>query len=133
MSRAIIQTVNPSSQAVAVNGIITLGSILRRLGCNCRLNGNAIEIEGEGYYTIDCDVTVAPTAAGTVQIALYANGAPISGAVATGSTSVATNPVTLPISTTVRKSCCNGATSITCVLLQGAGNVTNVNMRVVKE
>ena len=133
MSKSLIQTINPSSQAVAVDGIITLGSVLRRFGCNLRLNGNAIEAEGEGYYTIDCDVTVTPTAAGTVSIALYANGAPIAGATATGSTSVAGNPITLPISTTIRRNCCCGATPITCVLTAGAGNVTNINTRVVKE
>lgn len=133
MSRALIQTINPSTQAVTASSIISLGSVLRRFGCNCRLNGNAIEVEGEGYYTIDCDVTMAPTAAGTVAIALYANGAPIPGATATGSVSTAGNPVTLPISTTIRKNCCGGATSITCVLTTGAGNVTNINTRVVKE
>jgi len=133
MSKSLIQTINPSTQAVSENGIITLGSILRRFGCNLRLNGNAIEAEGEGYYTLDCDVTVEPTAAGIVEVALYANGTPIPGATATGSVSAAEDPVTLPISTTIRRSCCGGATSITCVLLQGTGDVTNINLRVVKE
>jgi hypothetical protein len=131
MSKSLIQTINPSSQAVAVDGIIPLGSVLRRFGCNLRLSGNAIEVEGEGYYTIDCDVTAVPTAAGDVTIALYADGVPIAGATATG-TGTAGAPITLPISTTIRRICC-GATSITCVLTAGAGNVTNINMRVVKE
>lgn len=132
MSKSLIQTVNQSSQAVALNGIVSLGSVLRRFGCNLRLNGNAIEISGEGYYTVDCDVTVVPTAAGNVTVALYANGAQIAGAVAS-SVGTAGSPVTLPISTTVRQGCCcDGATSITCILLEGAGNVTNILTRVKK-
>lgn len=131
MSKSLIQTVNPSSQTVAAGGIITLGSVLRRFGCNLRLNGNAIEADGEGYYTIDCDVTAVPTAAGIVSIALYANGAPIAGATAANSGTVG-NPTTLHVSTAIRRSCC-GATPITCVLTEGAGSVTNISVRVVKE
>ena len=132
MSRSLIQTVNQSSQAVALNGIVSLGSVLRRFGCNLRLNGNAIEISGEGYYTIDCDVTVVPTAAGNVTVALYSNGVQIPGAVASSVGTVG-SPVTLPITTTVRQGCCcDGATSITCVLLAGPGNVTNITTRIEK-
>ena len=132
MSRSLIQTVNQSSQAVALNGIIALGSVLRRFGCNLRLNGNAIEISGEGYYTADCNVTVVPTAAGNVTVALYANGVQIPGAIAS-SVGAAGSPVTLPISTTVRQGCCcDGATSITCALLAGPGNVTNITTRIEK-
>lgn len=132
MSRSLIQTTNQSSQAVALDGIVSLGSVLRRFGCNCRLNGNAIEIDGCGYYTIDCDVTVVPTAAGTVTVALFANGNQIPGAVASG-TGTAGSPLTLPITTTVRQGCnCDGASAITCVLLTGPGNVTNISTRVEK-
>ena len=132
MSKSLIQTINQSSQAVALNGIIALGSVLRRFGCNLRLNGNAIEISGEGYYTADCNVTVVPTAAGNVTVALYANGVQIPGAIAS-SVGAAGSPVTLPISTTVRQGCCcDGATSITCALLAGPGNVTNITTRIEK-
>ena len=134
MSRSLIQVANPSTQAVALNGIISLGSTQRRFGCNLRLSGNAIEISGEGYYTIDCDVSVAPTAAGTVTVALYNNGVQIPGAVAYGSVTTATNPVNLCINTTLRQGCCcDSADNLTCVLLAGAGNVQNISMRVVKE
>ena len=44
MSKALIQVANQSSQTVAVNSIITLGSVQRRFGCACRLSGNAIEL-----------------------------------------------------------------------------------------
>ena len=134
MSRSLIQTVNQSSQTVAANSIINLGSVLRRYGCNCRLNGNAIEIDGCGYYTVDAAVTLAPTAAGNVTIALFENGVRIAGATATGSVTTAGNSVTLPIITTLRQGCnCDGASSITCVLIEGPSTVTNVSTRVEKE
>lgn len=133
MSKSLIQTVNQSSQVVAENSIINLGSVIRRFGCNLRLNGNAIEVEGVGYYTIDCNVTVAPTVAGNVQVAIYKNGVPLTGAVATGSVSTAGNPVTLPIQTTIKEGCnCDGGTSLTVVLVAGASTVSNVALRIEK-
>lgn len=134
MSRSLIQVANQSTQAVAVNSIIALGSTQRRYGCNCRLSGNGIEVDGEGYYTIDADVSIAPTAAGNVTVALYNNGAQVFGAVAYGSVTTAGNPTSLSINATVRQGCCcDSADNLTLVLLEGAGNVQNVSMRVVKE
>ena len=134
MSKSLIQVANQSSQTVANNSIISLGSVLRRFGCNCKLTGNAIEVSGAGYYTIDCAVTVEPTSAGSVSVALFNNGVQITGAIATGSTTTAGNPVTLPITATIRQGCCcDNADNITCVLLSGEGTVTNISLRVIKE
>lgn len=133
MSKSLIQTTNQTSQSVAVNGIISLGSVLRRYGCNCRLSGNAIEVTGEGYYKIDCNISVTPTVAGPVTVALYNNGVQIPGAIAYGSVSAAGNAVTLPIETTIRQGCCcDSADSITAILLAGAGIVNNIAVRVEK-
>lgn len=133
MSRSLIQIANPSTQAVAVNSIIPLGSVQRRFGCNLKLSGNAIECAGEGYYTVDSNVTVAPTAAGNVTVGLSVNGTILPGAIATGSVSTAGNPLTLPITATIRQGCnCDSADNLTLVLLEGAGNVQNVSMRVEK-
>ena len=134
MSRSLIQTANTSPQTVAVGGTISLGNVLRRYGCNCRLNGSAVEIEGAGYYTISGTVTLAPTAAGNSTIALLDNGVPIPGATATGGITTVGNSVTLPIETTVREGCaCDGASQITCVLTSGAATVSNVSFRVEQE
>lgn len=132
MSRSLIQTVSQTSQNVAANGIISLGSVLRRFGCNCRLSGNAIEVVGDGYYKIDCNVSVTPTAAGAVTVAIYDNGVPITGAIAYGAVSTVGNSVTLPIETTIRQRCCDNADSLTVVLLEGAGVVKNIGVRVEK-
>ena len=134
MSRSLIQIANQSTQAVVAGSIISLGSTQRRYGCNLRLSGNGIEVDGAGYYTVTADVSIAPTATGAVTVALYNNGVPVSGAVAYGSVSTANNPTTLSINTTVRQGCCcDSADNLTLVLLAGDGNVQNVSVRVVKE
>ena len=132
MSKSLIQVANPSTQAVAVNSIIPLGSVQRRFGCNLRLSGNAIECSGEGYYTIDGNITVSPTAAGAVTVGLFVNGVQLPGAIAYG-TGTAGDPLTLPIEATIRQGCnCNSADNITLMLIEGAGNVENVSLRVEK-
>ena len=133
MGRSLIQVANQSTQTVAVYSIIGLGSTQRRYGCSLHLSGNGIEVDGEGYYTIDADVSVAPTATGAVTVALYDNGVQIPGAIAYGSVSTASNPVNLCINTTIRQRCCDSADNLTLVLLEGAGTVQNVSVRVVKE
>lgn len=134
MSRSLIQTANQSAQAVANNSIISLGSTQRRFGCNLRLSGNGIEVDGAGYYTVDCCVSVAPTTEGNVTVAIYNNGVQVPGAIAYGAVSTAGNSTTLPINTTIRQGCCcDSADNLTCVLLEGAGTVRNISLRVVKE
>ena len=132
MSKSLIQTSNQASQTVAVNGVIGLGSVLRRFGCNCKLNGNAISVNGDGYYTIDATATVLPTAAGIVTVALVSNGVQINGAVASTNVATAGAPVTLPINTTIRQMCCEVPQNLSLVLLSGAGSVDNVSVRVEK-
>ena len=134
MSRSLIQTANQSSQDVALNSIINLGSVQRRFGCNLRLSGNGIEVDGPGYYTIDADISLAPTAAGDVTVAIYNNGVQIPGAIAYGTAAAASDPVTLSMNTTIRQGCCcDSADNITCVLLAGPGVVNNISVRIVKE
>ena len=134
MSRALLQTVNPSVQAIEVNGIISPGTVVRRYGCNIQLSGNGQEISGEGYYKLLGTVTVEPTTIGNVSVSLLENGVQIPGAISSGYAAAADAPVTLPIVCTVRKQCCgSGVSSITCVLTEGAGNVTNYSMQITKD
>lgn len=132
MAKSLIQTANQSPQTVAVNGIISPGTTIRRYGCNCRLVGNGIEIDGEGYYEIDGTVTVTPTAAGNVTVALFQDGVQIPGAVSTGGVTTVGNSTTVPLVSTIRRSCCNGASTLTCVLTAGPGVVNNISLRVVR-
>ena len=133
MSRSLIQVANQSTQTVAINSIISPGSVQRRYGCNLRLSGNAIEAEGQGYYTVEAIVTVAPIAAGDVTVALYNNGVQVPGAIAYGTAATASDPVTLPIIATLRQGCCcDSADTLTLVLVEGPGTVNNVSWRVEK-
>ena len=132
MGKSLIQVANQSEQTVAANSIINLGSTQRRYGCNLRLSGNGIEVNGEGYYKIDASVSVSPTSAGAVTVALYKNGIQIPGAIAYD-TGTAGNPLTLPITATIRQNCCcDSADNLTLVLIEGAGSVNNVSLRVEK-
>ena len=133
MSKSLIQVANQSTQTVAPNSIISLGSVQRRFGCNCRLSGNAIEISGEGYYEVEAAVSLAPTATGDVSVALYENGVQIPGAIAYATAAAAGDSITLPLVATIRQGCCcDSADNLTCVLVEGASTVRNVSLRVVK-
>ena len=133
MGKSLIQVANQSTQPVADESIINLGSVQRRYGCNLRLSGNAIEADGDGYYKVVATVTVEPTAAGIVTVALIDNGVQVPGAISRGAVATAGDPITLPIVATIRQyCCCAGADNLTLELVEGAGNVTNVSMRVEK-
>lgn len=134
MGRSLIQVANQSSQTVAADSIISLGSTQRRYGCNLRLSGNGIEVDGDGYYTITGSVSVTPTAAGAVTVAVYNNGVQIPGAIAYGSVTTVGNATALPLVATIRQGCCccDSADNLTLVLVAGAGVVNNVSLRVEK-
>lgn len=134
MSKSAIYTVNNTAQNVAVNGTINLGIVNRRFGCSLMLAGPGIQLEDPGYYDIDASITLAPTSAGNVTVTAYKNGVAIPGATATGSTSVANNPINLSISSLVRKfcPCADGIENLTFVLSGTAASVTNISVVVEK-
>lgn len=133
MSRSLIQTTNQTTQSIAENSIISLGSVQRRFGCNLRLSGNAVEAVGEGYYVVSATVSVAPVATGPVTVAIYDNGVQIPGAIAYGTVTAIGDVITLPIETTIRQGCnCDSADSLTVRLVENSGGVQNVSLRVEK-
>ena len=115
--------------AVAVDGVIPLGSLIRRYGCDVALNGNAVNITGAGYYDVDASVTVSPAAAGTVTITLYKDGVAVPGATAS-ETAAANGTVDLSIPALVRQVCCAEGSALTLVLAGAAATVNNVALRV---
>ena len=115
--------------AVAVDGVIPLGSLIRRYGCDVALNGNAVNITGAGYYDVDASVTVTPAAAGTVTITLYKDGVAVPGATAS-ETAAANGTVDLSIPALVRQACCAEGSALTLVLAGAAATVNNVALRV---
>ena len=128
MSKSAIYVANISAQNVAINGVINPGTIIRRFGPNLGLSGNAIQIDGAGYYDIEASITAAPTAAGNVTVTVFKDGVAIPGATATQSTTAANNPVNISISSLVREfcPCCDGLSNLTFVLTGTAAAVSNV-------
>lgn len=120
--------------AVAVGGVIPLGSLIRRYGCDISLNGNAVNIVGgnqsAGYYDVDASLTVAPTAAGTVTVTLFKDGVPVPGATASATAAAADDVVDLNIPALVRQVCCAAGSALTLVLTGAAATVNNVALRV---
>lgn len=135
MSKAGIYTVNSGAQAVAVGGVINLGSINRRFGRQCcdavlDLNGSSITINEPGYYDVDVAVTALPTAAGPVTIAVFQDGAAVPGS--TNSVqATAGNPVNV-VSLPLIRVRCGSASNLTVVLINGAGTVANISAKVLK-
>lgn len=115
--------------AVAIDGVIPLGSLIRRYGCDANLNGNAVNITNAGYYDVDVSVTVAPTAAGTVTATLVKDGVAIPGATASAA-AAAGAPTVLSFPALVRQACCASGSALTLVLSGAAATVNNVALRV---
>lgn len=127
--KSALYAVMQTPTAVAVDGVIPLGSLIRRYGCDVTLNGNAVNITGAGYYDVDASVTVALAAAGTVTATLFKDGVAVPGATASAS-GAAGAPVVLAFPALVRQACCASGTALTLVLTGAAATVNNVAMRV---
>ena len=130
--KSLIYTAMQTPTAVAVNGIIPLGTIVRRYGCNCNLNGNGIAINGQGYYDVDVSVEAVPDAAGTVTVQLLKDGVAVPGATAAATVAAAADVVTLAFPATVRLGCCSTGSVLTLLLTSAASTVNNVAARVEK-
>jgi len=127
MSKSAIYTANSATQVVAVDGIVSPGTIIRRFGPNLNLSGNGIQICGSGYYDIEASFTVAPTAAGEVTITAYLDNVPLPGATATSTVAAGGDYTNLSITSLVREGCgcCTGMKTLTFELTGTESNVTN--------
>lgn len=135
MSKAGIYTVNSGAQTVAVGGVLNLGTINRRFGRECcepvmELNGSSITLNEPGYYDIDVAVTALPTAAGPVTIAVQQDGVAVPGSTNTEQ-ATAGNPVNV-VSLPLVRVRCGAASSLSVVLVNGAGTIANVAVKVLK-
>lgn len=132
MSKAGIYTVNAGAQTVAVGGVFNLGTINRRFGRECcepvmELNGSSITLNEPGYYDVDVAITALPIAAGPVTIAVFQDGVAVPGSTNTEQ-ATAGNVVSLPL-VRVR---CGAASNLSVVLVNGAGTIANVAVKVLK-
>lgn len=128
MSKSAIYTVNSSTQSLTDGSTINLGSTIRRFGPNLALSGNAIQIEGAGYYDIEVSTNISSADAGEVTVQAYLNNIAIPGAIATETAAAAGDIVNLSISALIREGCycCNGLSTLTFVISAGAAvDITN--------
>ena len=134
MSRSAIYVVNSNSQDVVADGVINLGTVVRRYGCNLYQVGNGIRVAGAGYYSLDASVTLTPAAAGTVSVTAYKDGVVIPGSTASATVAAADTTVALPIVGVVRENCpcCDDISTLTFVLSGGEATVTNIGVKVEK-
>lgn len=130
--KSMIYTALETPTAVAVGGAIPLGTIVRRYGCNCNLNGNGITLEGAGYYDVEVSVVAMPDAAGTVTVQLLKDGVAVPGALASATVAAADTSVTLAFPAAVRLGCCSDGSSLTLVLTGAASTVNNAAVQVTK-
>lgn len=98
--RSAIYTV-ASNVSVAADGTIPVGTIVRRLGCEMGVEGDAIACRGAGYYTVSVSVTMSPDAAGVIGVRLYQNGTAVNGGMAMG-TGTLNSPLPLSFTSLVR-------------------------------
>ena len=128
MSRAAIYTVNDSIQTVAEGGIINLGTIVRKFGCNLNLAGTGLQISGPGYYKFSVSITAEPDAVGQITVTAYENNNPVQGAVTASAVATANDPVSLSLDFIIRQpcSCCEGLSNLIFKLSDNAANITNI-------
>lgn len=138
MSKAALQASNVSVQSVDVNGQINIGNPKLRFGRDICANNGSVSIKTCGYYNVNCVITVQPTAIGEVAVKLQHNGNDISGAIAYGYATEASQNVTLNLGSIIRVICNNGCPcesipdTVTPVLVTGAGEVVSVLTTVIK-
>ena len=131
-----IYVANVNTQAVAAGGAINLGTIIRRFGNNAccvpalNLSGGNVVVNQPGYYDVTANVTVEPTAEGPVTVAVYQDGVEVHGAVATNTAGIASAATSVCIPASIRLYCGTASSTISLVLVAGAGNVTNAALLV---
>lgn len=129
--KSAIYTVNSNLGAVAIGGVIPVGNIVRRFGCNVDISGNGIETRGSGYYKTTASISFTGTAAGDATIQLYKDGVAVPGALAIR-TAAANTAYTIDL-VGMTRNYDNNNSILTLVLTGVSVNVTNVAMLVEKE
>lgn len=129
--KSAIYTANTGAAAVAVGGVVPLGTVNRRFGCNLNLSGNGITAMGTGYYDVTASFTLTAAAAGNVTVTMFRDGVAVPGATATA-TATAAGVVDVAFPALVRLQYCNSSTTLTFVLTGVASTLNNAAVVVKK-
>lgn len=131
MAKAAIYTSNTTAAALDAGSIIPLGNTVRRFGCAVRQDGNAIALQGQGYYLVTVSATLTATAAGPLSLTAQKDGVPVIGATAS-ETAAAAGLVNLSVPFLARNLCGCDSSLISFVLGGGPATVNNVAVTAVK-
>lgn len=122
MTRSAIFTVNNTTATLADESTIPLGGVKRRFGCNCKMaDGASIMLVGKGYYRIEANFTITPSASDTYTVKAYRNGVEIPGAIAAFTGSIED---TLTLLALDRVLCCDGQQLLTFEITMGTDTNT---------
>lgn len=132
---SVLYIVNNTTQTVSSGGTVLPGTVVHK---NCQsqanLSGNAINILGNGYFTIDVSATFTGST-GTATLQLYKNGVAIPGAIASQTITTADTEVrSISFTSEVLKYCnCYDNTAISLVSSGVDLSITNVAIRVKRD
>lgn len=139
MSKAYAYIANATQQTLAGGGSVDLGNAIHGFGLTCcqktiDVTGNNVTLRDGGYYDINVAATVTGSAAGTVTLQAYQDGAPITGATVAVNIAAANESASASLAFGVKVAHCASST-ITIVATTTAGDVIigNVAMTVSKQ
>lgn len=129
----MLYTYNESTQAVAVDATVDLGTALRCGNC-ATLNGDAVQLNAPGWYRFEASVTGTTDAAGVLTVEARVDGVAVPGATASQTVGVAGDLAALPLAFMVRADGCrwNSRPLVTLVNVGDAGTIENVAMTVTR-
>lgn len=112
-----IYTVNASGVAITPPdgqfAQIPFGSVIRRFGKAVQLDGGSILCCGSGYYDVDIDANLVPTAEGEISIQLFQDGVAVPGTLKTITAAAAGDYILVPVDTLVRNCGCDCNSALT--------------------
>lgn len=124
MAKAFIFVANNTAQTITGGGAINPGAAQHGFGCTCgtktiQVNGNSINLNTSGYYSVDIGAVVTNSEPGNVTLSLYQDGTLI----ASGSETIsaAADPANISFPAGVLVKC---SSVLTLVVTASAGNPT---------
>lgn len=133
--KSLISVATTSSAAVVTNGVLPLGTIVRRRGNEVNLSGNSVAITdcGSNYYLVVVTATFTAPVAGVVKLDLQQNGTAVTGATASTTITTADTEVrSLSFTAIVRTFNCQGIDNLTIANTGVGATFSNIAMQVEK-
>lgn len=133
--KSLISVATTSSASVVTNGLLPLGTIVRKRGNEINLSGNSVAITdtGSNYYRVSVTATFTVPVAGDVTLALLQNGTAVTGATASTTITTADTEIrSLSFEAIVRTFNCCGLDSLSIASTGVGATFSNIAMQVEK-